>query len=253
MSRRLLADPSSRGWVPRSRSSGGNRHPAALAGDGPVGHSTRTAWRCRSVHMAPLWPWSCVFGIAQAGLWVWPALCFRPRVWHLVWGVALSHSHHAAVPREEDFAVTFSMLLRVWCELLKGVARRKVWGWEMRCHDPVEKNRSVVSWRTRPRDSVTTGRLVAGCCQMLQYMSVLCACLPQLGIAQGLGRVSRRLGNRGSISSKRGNKDFYKGKGGRKEGWHTQHGTAPWLCSLGVELRCVRAHTRAPSRSLPCT
>ncbi len=51
---------------------------------------------------------------------------------------------------------------------------------------------------------------------------------PQLGILQSAGgRISRRLGNRGSLTSKRGNQDYYKGKGGRKEGHHTKHGWCP--------------------------
>lgn len=45
-----------------------------------------------------------------------------------------------------------------------------------------------------------------------------------LGILTGLGRISRRVGNRGALSAKRGNKNYYKGTGGRKEGHHTKHG-----------------------------
>ena len=58
-----------------------------------------------------------------------------------------------------------------------------------------------------------------------------------LGVLQGMGRISRRLGNRGSLSSKRGNKNFYKGTGGRKEGAHTVSGEPPAFCGVVARLR----------------
>lgn len=62
-----------------------------------------------------------------------------------------------------------------------------------------------------------------------------------LGVITSLGRISRRLGNRGSLTAKRGNKNYYKGTGGRKEGKNDLYGECvrclrcPLLCCAAVQ------------------